>query len=105
VHPSRWEAGVPFSVLEAMLAAKPLLITDRADPTGLIAGSGAGVVTTPDEDGIRMALSTLIDADSDELGRFAGASRALVEQHFRWERTVQILLDAYREAIDEPALA
>jgi glycosyltransferase involved in cell wall biosynthesis len=44
VHPSRWEAGTPFSVLEAMLAAKPVLVSDPADPAGLVRRQLAGVV-------------------------------------------------------------
>ena len=58
VHPSRWEAGVPFSVLEAMVAAKPLLLTEPADPDGLVVGGEAGFVAPP-ERRIRKALTGL----------------------------------------------
>jgi glycosyltransferase involved in cell wall biosynthesis len=94
VHPSRWE-GASFSVLEAMLAGNPLLITDRVDADGLIARAGAGIVTTPDERGIGIALRTLVEADSKDLARFGEGSRELVHRHFRWEGTTETLLDAY----------
>jgi glycosyltransferase involved in cell wall biosynthesis len=97
VHPSRWE-GAPFAVLEAMLAAKPLLVTTSADPTGMVARSGAGAVVAPTVDAIRGALAELADADVDQLRRFGLAARSLIDQEYRWVRTSEILLEAYKEA-------
>jgi glycosyltransferase involved in cell wall biosynthesis len=98
VHPSRWEAGVPFSVLEAMLATKPLLLTAPADPDGLVKGADAGIVVAPQEENIRTALTRLSDADKGELDRLGSAAHDLVVNHFRWELTTQTLLDGYRDA-------
>jgi len=97
VHPSRWE-GAPFAVLEAMLASRPLLITDCADPHGLVARAEAGIVISADEEGIRAGLSRLIDADTAELRRLGTAARNLVVREYRWERTSQKLLDSYEQA-------
>jgi glycosyltransferase involved in cell wall biosynthesis len=99
VHPSRWEAGVPFAVLEAMLAGKPLLLTPPADPSGLVAQAGAGVVVVSADNAVRDALARLLEANADELGRFGVAARSLVDQAFRWELTSQELLRAYEKAI------
>jgi glycosyltransferase involved in cell wall biosynthesis len=98
VHPSRWE-GAPFAVLEAMLAGKPLLLTPPADPSGLVAQAGAGVVVVSADDAVRDALARLLEANADELGRFGVAARSLVDQAFRWELTSQELLRAYEKAI------
>jgi glycosyltransferase involved in cell wall biosynthesis len=98
VHPSRWEAGVPFAVLEAMLAAKPLLLTARADPTGLVAQNGTGLVVPPIENDIRDALVQLVDAEAGQLQRLGLSARDLVEREFRWDRTSERLLKAYQEA-------
>jgi glycosyltransferase involved in cell wall biosynthesis len=98
VHPSRWEAGVPFSVLEAMLATKPLLLTAPADPDGLVLGADAGIVVAPQEENIRKALTRLSEADKGELDRLGSAARDLVVNHFSWELTTQTLLDGYRDA-------
>lgn len=98
VHPSRWEAGVPFAVLEAMLAAKPLLLTAPADPTGLVVRSEAGSVVLPAEDDIRGALIQLVDAEADQLHLHGLAARDLVDREFRWDRTSERLLNAYQEA-------
>jgi glycosyltransferase involved in cell wall biosynthesis len=97
VHTSRWE-GAPFAVLEAMVASRPLLITDRADPDGLVARAEAGVVVSADEEGIRAGLTRLIDADSAELMRLGMAARNLVVREFRWERTSSILLESYEQS-------
>ncbi len=98
VHPSRWEAGVPFSVLEAMLAARPLLLTEPADPGGRVARAGGGVVASLAEEGLVEALSRLARANAGELQSFGRAARVLAHTEFRWERTTQKLLEAYEEA-------
>lgn len=99
VHPSRWEAGVPFSVLEAMLAAKPLLVTKPADPDGLLAPAEAGDVVFPDEERIRDGLFGLADAEVAELNRRGRAAYHLVISTFNWESTARKLLDAYGDAV------
>ena len=98
VHPSRWEAGVPFSVLEAMLAARPLLLTEPADPGGRVARAGGGVVASLAEEGLVEALTRLARANAGELQSFGRAARVLARTEFRWERTTQKLLEAYEEA-------
>lgn len=98
VHPSRWEAGVPFSVLEAMLATKPLLLTEPADPGGLVVRAEAGIVVSPEEESIRRALTRFADADEGELERLGLAARELVVDQFSWELTTRKLLDAYSDA-------
>jgi glycosyltransferase involved in cell wall biosynthesis len=100
VHPSRWEAGVPFSVLEAMLAGKALLLTQPADPGGQVAQAGAGVVVLPAEDNIRNALSGLMDAVPEELSSLGLAARELVDREYRWEVTCEKVLRAYRAALE-----
>jgi glycosyltransferase involved in cell wall biosynthesis len=98
VHPSRWE-GMSFAVLEAMLLAKPVLLTPASDPDGIVARTGAGVVGSPDVEGIWAALRELADADERRLIDLGQAVHELVGRRFRWERTAQILLDGYTEVI------
>lgn len=101
VHPSRWEAGVPFSALEAMLAAKPILLTKPADPDGIVARSKAGVVAPPEEEGIGAALARLAKADAVELDSLGRAARALAIDQFNWTSTTHRLLDAYESAVSQ----
>jgi glycosyltransferase involved in cell wall biosynthesis len=98
VHPSRWEAGVPFAVLEAMLASRPILISRSADPDGIIRSRKAGVVVDPHVESIASGIRAMGAMGADELQTMGQRGRALIDQEFRWERTVQILLAAYLEA-------
>jgi glycosyltransferase involved in cell wall biosynthesis len=99
VHPSRWEAGVPFSALEAMLASKPLLLTLAADPDGRVSVAGAGVTVSPTLGEIRDGLSRMLKADTEVLEGMGASARGLVDREFRWERTSGQLIDAYEQAV------
>jgi glycosyltransferase involved in cell wall biosynthesis len=99
VHPSRWEAGIPFSVLEAMAVARPLVLTEAADPQGLAEGSGAAVKVAPDPESIAQGLQELARKSDGELSTMGMAARRLAEQQFSWARTAQTLLDAYEDVV------
>jgi glycosyltransferase involved in cell wall biosynthesis len=102
VHPSRWEAGVPLSVLEAMSVSRPVLITTPADPDGLVSDAGAGVVSAPTLESLAGAIASVAAASDDDLVDMGRSGRALVEDRFRWASTVHRLGHAYRRA-DEAA--
>ena len=100
VHPSRWEAGVAFSVLEAMVAAKPLLLTKPAGiQIGLVVHSEACVVVSPDAESIGSGLALLAEADATELENLGLAARTLVVDQFSWKSTAERLLDTYEKAV------
>jgi glycosyltransferase involved in cell wall biosynthesis len=96
VHPSRWEAGSPFSVLEALLAGRPVLLTRAADPDGLVERYGAGFVTVPRPDSIAKGLIEASRLDPVRLRQLSLAARRLVDREFRWEKTSKELLNQYR---------
>jgi glycosyltransferase involved in cell wall biosynthesis len=96
VHPSRWEAGIPFAVLEALLAGRPVLLTRAADPNGLVERYGAGFVLEPRPDSIGKGLLEAARLDSAGLQQLGSAARRLVDREFRWEKTSKELLDEYR---------
>jgi glycosyltransferase involved in cell wall biosynthesis len=98
VHPSRWEAGVPFAVLEAMLTGMPLMLTRAADPDGLVERYRAGFLIEPDPDSIAAGLIEASRQDPSRLLELGSAARRLVDREFRWERTAEKLLTAYRAA-------
>jgi glycosyltransferase involved in cell wall biosynthesis len=100
VHPSRWEAGVPFAVLEAMLASRPILISGSADPDGTIRSREAGLVVDSDLISIASGLRAMAALRTDELQAMGRRARAVVDEEFRWERTANILLAGYRDATD-----
>jgi glycosyltransferase involved in cell wall biosynthesis len=101
IHPSRWEAGVPFAVLEAMVASRPLLVTGAADPDRLTARYRAGWIAEPDLTGLTAALERAGGLQHRDLVSMGINSRRLVEREFRWERTTEKLMDAYQRAVDE----
>jgi glycosyltransferase involved in cell wall biosynthesis len=83
VLPSRFE-GFGLSALEAMLAARPVLISDVAGLAPHVKAANAGVVVAPSVDSIRTGLQELLSRRSEwrDLGTRA---RAYVLQHLAWQ--------------------
>ena len=96
VHPSRTEAGVPFSVLEAAALGRPALLTAAADPTGVLRRGGAAVMVEPTVESMTSALRELNAMSRQVLREMGARARELVAREFSWTRTVNILSDAYR---------
>jgi glycosyltransferase involved in cell wall biosynthesis len=96
VHPSRWEAGVPFAVLEALVAGTPVLLTRAADPDGLVERDRAGILVEAETTSISAALGQASAWDSTDLRERGSAARRLVDREFRWELTAEKLLEQYR---------
>jgi glycosyltransferase involved in cell wall biosynthesis len=86
-----------FSILEALAMARPCLLTPAADPSGLAGKHGAAVVVEPTVEVISKALRILAEKPKLELEEMGQRGRALVESQFIWERTAQMLIDAYQK--------
>ena len=97
VHTSRWEAGIPFSVLEAMGMGLPCLLTTAADPMGKVAEHGAGLVVEPTVEAISEGIRRIVEMTDDELKTMGKRARLLVETQFNWKSTAQKLIEAYNE--------
>lgn len=95
VHPSRWEAGIPLSVLEAMAVGKPLLVTSPADPEGWVVAAGAGVVAEPRPEAIACGLDHLGSLSEEELAQMGEQGRKLLLERFSWEKIANEMLSAY----------
>jgi glycosyltransferase involved in cell wall biosynthesis len=102
VHPSRWEAGVPFAVLEAMLAGKPVLLTDPADPERLISRYEAGLDCPVNVTSLAESLQAAAALEPADLKAMGLNARRLIDEEFRWEQTARKLLRASRDAIGPP---
>lgn len=95
VHPSRWEAGVPFSVLEAAACGLPCLLTEGADPGNVLTGRGGGVLLPLEPDGMAAELTRFAEltaAARSELGRRA---RSIVSDVFGWDTIAGEVVRAY----------
>jgi poly(glycerol-phosphate) alpha-glucosyltransferase len=100
VHPSRWEAGVPFSVLEAAAFERPCLLTVAADSDAILARGGGAVSVSPDLDGIAAGLRQMADAPVDTLRAMGARAREIVISDFSWCRTAGLIIEGYRRAVE-----
>jgi glycosyltransferase involved in cell wall biosynthesis len=95
IHPSRWEAGVPFSVLDALELAKPCLVSSGTFFGDFFQRHAAGMQVPPTTEGLADGLRRMAEALADRLEAMGVAGRHGVLQEFSWERTAQKLLRAY----------
>jgi glycosyltransferase involved in cell wall biosynthesis len=95
IHPSRWEAGVPFSVLDALELAKPCLVTSGSFFGQFFQQYPAGRQVLPTREGVADGLRYMAEASSDHLQAMGADGRHAVLREFSWERTAQKLLHAY----------
>jgi glycosyltransferase involved in cell wall biosynthesis len=96
VHPSRWEAGIPFSVLEAMAMASACLVTPGADPEGMIEESGAGLRVEAEVQGIAEGLERMMGMPLEELREMGRRGQAVVMERFSWGAIAARMIDGYR---------
>ncbi|MCL4267302.1 MAG: glycosyltransferase [Anaerolineae bacterium] len=88
VLPSRWE-GLPLSAIEAMAAARPVLVTDVGGNSELVESGRSGVVIpAADVEALTDGLLALL---ADEAARLAlgAAARQRVQLLFSMERFIQ----------------
>lgn len=95
IHPSRWEAGVPFSVLDALELAKPCLVTNGGFFGDFFQRHAAGMQVPATTVGVAEGLRCLAEASSDQLKAMGTDGREAVLREFSWERSAQKLLQAY----------
>lgn len=98
VMSSLWEA-MPLALLEAMSAARPIVVTDVGDNARLVT-PGQSALVVPSRDGA--ALGAAIDSllrDPVRRASLAAAARREFEQKF----TVDQMLRAYAQAWGEVA--
>jgi glycosyltransferase involved in cell wall biosynthesis len=95
VHPSRWEAGVPFSVLDALELAKPCLVTNGSFFGDFFQRHSVGIQVAPTTNGVAQGLRYLAEASTNQLEAMGADGREAVLREFSWEQSAQKLLQAY----------
>ena len=95
VHPSRWEAGVPFSVLEGLAYGKPVVVTPEVDRESLLANSSAVEVVDGSVEMIAEKIQGFIADLSDRREQYSEEARRLCEEHFSWKASAMKLTAAY----------
>jgi len=88
----------PMSVLEAMAAGKPVIVTDSCGLAPYIVESQAGLVVDDTLAGLTDAVSALL-SDSELRSRMSANATACIESTFRMESVVAQLSTAYKKAV------
>ncbi|WP_347878342.1 glycosyltransferase [Mumia sp. ZJ1417] len=93
-----YREGVPQSVIEALAAGRPTVVTDVRGCRELVDdGVNGYVVRARDPAGLRLALQRMRDLPAAEYARMSTAARSSVAQGRRLENVHARLLEAYRE--------
>lgn len=101
VHPSRHEAGVPFSVLEAAATGTPCLLTAGSDPRGTLRDTNAAISVALTEDDIARGLREFEGKTPEALQDMGETAHKVIKDTFNWRRTTQTLLDAYEAYLNK----
>ncbi|MED5291793.1 MAG: glycosyltransferase family 4 protein [Candidatus Thermoplasmatota archaeon] len=93
--PSRFE-GLPTVLLEAMHAGAPTVMADVNDLGRLVTEPNAGLSVTPgDSDGLVQAISTLLEADENQLKTWSENGQE-ASKPYLWSNIVDDLLKVYK---------
>ena len=95
--PSRFE-GFSLAAMEAMLAGRPIVISDIAGLAPHIRLSGGGVVVDSTVPSIRDGIRNLLNRQPD-WPAIGSAGRAYALKHFRWTRIAAEALSHYRQLV------
>jgi glycosyltransferase involved in cell wall biosynthesis len=101
VSPSRFE-GLPISLLEAMSAARPVLVSDIPAHREVVP-DGAGIFCNADNDrGLAVGLERLLALSPSECAALGAAARCAAKA-YRWDDAVMALELVYGEALGQVA--
>jgi len=95
--PSRWE-GLPYVVLEAMAAGKPVVATPVDGAVDLLSTGETGwLAERIDGEALAAALGAFLDLSPEVRKAFGRRGRERVRERYTVERMVEGLLDLYAE--------
>ena len=100
--PSRYEAGDPFSPMEAMRAGVPVVLTDVVGNRDAVEDGVSGVLVPPEDPvALACALQRLLE-DPPSRARIGERGRQRVVEHYDVRTTARQLEDLYRSAARVP---
>jgi glycosyltransferase involved in cell wall biosynthesis len=100
VLPSQWYEGVPMVLLEAMSAGKPAIVSNIGVLSEMVRDGLNGLVFTP---GVVEELTERmkrLHADPEGAREMGRKGRALFEEKYTREVNYNMLMEAYRKAIE-----
>jgi len=95
VLPSRWE-GMPYVVLEAFAAGKPVVATPVAGARALVTADCGWLADSIDAEALSSALARCLEAGETGRADRGAAARARVREHYGVDRMVDRYLELYR---------
>jgi glycosyltransferase involved in cell wall biosynthesis len=98
VHLSRWE-GMPFSVVEALAAGKPVLITRGTNMADLVSKHQAGWIA--EDVSIGYALRSVITSGQAILNEYGKNALRLVETDLSWDSVGDALYSQVEQLLDK----
>jgi len=102
VHPARWE-GFGLAMLEAMLAAKPVVASHAASAPEIVADAETGLLVPPDDAGaLAEALAGLL-ADPERARAYGRAGLERARRELSVERMAERTLAVYARALSRSA--
>jgi glycosyltransferase involved in cell wall biosynthesis len=102
VQCSRWE-GMPFTVLEAMAAGTPVLVTPGTNLARAVSSADAGWTCEARAESVAQLLSAIARAAEAECDRRGTNAQCLVREQFTWKTLTSQMAAAYHRACDKPA--
>jgi glycosyltransferase involved in cell wall biosynthesis len=99
VHTSRWE-GMPFSVLEALAAERPVLVTNATNLTHEIESYSAGWIAQETPEAIAEHLINAASVDSLTLNEIGRRGRQMVREHLTWKPLAGRIAALYKTAVE-----
>lgn len=102
VHPSDNE-GLPFTVLEAMAYAKPVLVSNIPEHLELIDDPRA-IFTTRDTDNLEKKLFNILSLPEDKLQGMGQRNKNTIEKHYTWKKLMPKIVAVYGEEVVEQEL-
>lgn len=88
-----WQENFGFTVVEAMAAACPVIVSDRMDLAPDVRAAGAGLIVPPTVGGTAEAIARLL-ADEPLRSEMGRCGRRLVLERFTWDRVAKLFLEA-----------
>jgi starch synthase len=99
VHPARWE-GFGIALLEAMLAAKPVVATAVSATPEIVVDGSTGLLVPPDEpDALAAAVNALL-ADPARAGAYGAAGLERAHREFSVEGMIDRTLAVYERSLE-----
>lgn len=99
VLPSRFD-GFGLTIMEAMLAARPVIVSRRAGVASHVTRAGGGFLLDPEPGSIQLALSAAM-AQRGRWAELGARNRAYVLNHLTWDKVAETTMVNYRRVLGE----